>query len=193
MAGKCSGFKHSFAHFIGLAAGVMLPLTVMAGPLGYNYVEVDYYNVEIDGAPVNDEGFALGGSVLFTDNFFFTARYADSDDLQRISAGLGAQAPLSKRSSLYGVLSYEDIDIDRVNRDENGFAIEGGLRHALASNFEVSGGLQYLNIDNVKVFDDEFGYKLGAVYSFTPGIAVKAGYNIVDDYEEFTVGARLSF
>lgn len=42
-------------------------------------------------------------------------------------------------------------------------------------------------------FDDEFGYKVGAVYSFTPSLGVKAGWNQVDEYEEFTVGGRFTF
>lgn len=178
---------------IGLAAGLLLPLSVSAAPLSYNNLELDYMNVEIDGAPVDDQGFALGGSAEFTPNFFFTGRYANSDDLQRISAGLGAHTPLAQETSLYGVLSFEDVDIDRSASDGNGFGLEGGVRHALAQNFEINGGVQYLKVDDVGTFDDEFGVKVGALYSFTQNLGVKAGYDMIDDYEEFTVGGRYSF
>ena len=177
----------------GLVAALLFPFSASAAPLSYNNLELDFYDVEIDGSPVEDEGFALGGSAEITPNIFLSGRYADSDQLQRISAGVGAHTPLAQNTSLYGVLSFEDIDIDRLNQDENGFGVEGGLRHALTTNLEVNGGVQYISIDDVAVFDDEVGYKLGATYNFTERLGLKAGANMIDDYEEFTIGGRYSF
>ncbi|MDX1498046.1 MAG: hypothetical protein R3352_10850, partial [Salinisphaeraceae bacterium] len=110
----------------GLVAALLFPFSASAAPLSYNNLELDFYDVEIDGSPVEDEGFALGGSAEITPNIFLSGRYADSDQLQRISAGVGAHTPLAQNTSLYGVLSFEDIDIDRLNQDENGFGVEGG-------------------------------------------------------------------
>ncbi len=174
-----------------IAAGLLLPLVATAAPLNYNFIDVDYFDVEVDGAPVSDSGFSVGGSAEFAENFFFAGRYADTDPLERVTAGVGAKTTLAPATSIYGLLSFENIDAKVA--DDNGFGVEAGLRQAVTNSFEVSGALQYYQIDDVATFDDEFGFKIGGLFNFNDNFGIEAGYNNVDDYEEITVGGRMTF
>lgn len=177
--------------YVSLAAGLMLPLAAVSAPLSYNHIDGAYVHEDI--GPKGD-GFLISGQFAFADSWFFTGRYSKANldggfpDLERISAGVGYQAPVAEGTSVYGQVTYEHVDL---GGSEDGFGVEGGLRYAIAPQFEVNGAIEYGDIDNV--VDQKVGFKLGGVYDVTPTIGITAGYESIDDLDEWTVGGRFYF
>jgi hypothetical protein len=181
------------------AAGLLLPLAGFATPLSYNYVELNYIAPGFDsgGFDLDGDGFQLNGSVSFADNFYFTARYADGSvdgsgldlDFTRISAGVGYDTKIAESTSVYGQVTYESIDVDVA--DDSGWGLEGGLRYALSPQLEINGGIIYQDVGDV--IDGKVGGRIGGFYDFTPNFAVVAGYENIDDFDQWNLGLRWTF
>ncbi len=190
---------------------LLLPLSAYAEGVSYNYFEANYIideelDVDIPGfgsGSDDGDGFAVAGSFAFNETFFGNASYSDASlddsglDLSNLSIGVGARsAQWTGAVDLFGVLSYEDTEVDSL--DDSGFGIAGGLRGLLADNFELNGQVKYTDIGDA----DGVGFKVGGVYAFNPNWGVTGDWstsNLEDDtgaevdIDELRVGVRYIF
>lgn len=165
--------------------------------LNYNYLSASYLDTRLDDPDLDGDGIDLRGSVEVSDSLFFTAGYASQSfdfdiDLNQWSVGIGGHLPLSDRLDLVGTVSYVDAEIetDFGSDDENGFGTSVGLRAALASNFELEGGISYLDLGDA---GDDTTLNLGARYYFSPEFALGAGVSAGDDVTTWNLGVRFEF
>ncbi len=181
-----------------VAAVLALPLTAMADGLSYRFLEADYVMVEADGGGEAD-GFAIGGSYLFTPQLYATAGYsslspdgASDVDISSFSAALGFRHPLTTTIDANLEAGFVSAEVDAGSlgsEDDTGYSLGAGLRAMVASQLELNGGVSY-----VKIFDEgDTSLGLGAVFSFTPQLALVAGADFADDANSYNVGGRFMF
>ena len=113
--------------------------------------------------------------------------YAASPDFNQLSLGLGYRMAASSNTDVYGVVSYEEAELE--DYDENGYGLTAGIRSRVTPNIELDGGVSYIDLDD----DDDTYLNLGASYYFTPAAAVSVSYRTSDDNDIMGVSARYSF
>lgn len=181
----------------------------LASP-NYNYVELDYLDLDIE--PFEGDGWAIGGSGLIHPNFYLTGRYSDAEtdgrflgtqldaDFQQLSVGIGAQSPLENdQFSVFGQLTFEDIELDvstanaAASEDDTGFALEGGVRYMAMPQLELNGSARYIDVGDI--FDGEFGFRAGALWTVLPWLAISVDYDQTNgdggDVEQIQLGGRV--
>jgi hypothetical protein len=177
--------------YLTMAAGLALPLAAGAAPLTYNFVELDYLDVDLGGA--SGDGFGIGGSFQFSDNWFFLASYGDVDfdpgSLERVVAGFGYKHAVSETTSLFGDLTYQDFDGPGGSVD--GYGVDVGVRHAMLTNLELNGGLNYIDLGSS--IDGEVGFNVGGTFYFTPSFGLGINYGDIDDVETLSAGVTFDF
>ncbi|HXG27608.1 MAG TPA: outer membrane beta-barrel protein [Nevskiales bacterium] len=189
---------------------LLLPLAANAEGIGYSYAELNYIadqDFDLSGAGSDDgDGFNFNASFAIDDTFFVNGSYSDvglddsNIDVSTFNVGVGGRSPLSSTLDAYGVVSYEDVEVDIPgfgDVDDDGFGIAGGLRGLMSANFELNGQVKYTDIGD----SDGWGFKLGALYGFAPNWAAGADYSSSEledggadlDIDELRVGVRYIF
>lgn len=117
-------------------------------------------------------------------------------DAYNLMVGAGLIVPLQPKLTDvvvdFGILhSAYDIDAGQGNADDDdtGVRLAGYVRHKLNPDFEVEGGLNYIDLFD----DDDVGLNLGVYYRLTGNASAMLRYDDEADAEVFTVGARFSY
>ena len=116
-------------------------------------------------------------------------------DFNTLSVGLGYRYSLSKTTDLFGVLSYEDMEVkassqgNSESESDNGYGLQIGIRSMLSEKVELSGSLQYLDIAD----ETETAIGVSALYNFTEQFSAGVGYSKSDDVDTITVSAVYFF
>ena len=199
---------------VAAAAAFLVSGAVLASP-NFNYVELDYVDLDID--PLSGDGWAIGGSGLVNPNIYLLGRYSDTEaddniggidvelELEQLSLGVGIQSPLQSNDniSLFGQLTYENIEGDfevsgpggfiAGDADDSRFVIEGGGRFGVLPQIELSASLRYIEVADF--YDGEFGFKVGAEWQAMPWLALSIDYDQTeaefDDVQQFQAGVRI--
>ncbi len=171
----------------------------------WDSASISYQSVDIDGDKLT--GFAVLGSKLLGKDFFVVGSYGSaSDDIEvfssnvdvdfnTLSVGLGYRYSLSKTTDLFGVLSYEDMEVkassqgNSESESDNGYGLQIGIRSMLSEKVELSGSLQYLDIAD----ETETAIGVSALYNFTEQFSAGVGYSKSDDVDTITVSAVYFF
>lgn len=174
----------------------------------YTFGELAYADVQIDddgffGSDPEGDGFLLTGSVAVADMVHLIADYADADleldgfgldvGYTQYSLGAGLNFAVAKTVDLVARLAYVNVEVDVDDfgsQDENGYGLSAGSRAMLTEKFEINGFLNYVDLGDDL---DDTSVDLGAVYNFTPLVAVSGGVGFGDDSRSFNLGVRLYF
>ncbi|GAC25138.1 porin family outer membrane protein [Paraglaciecola mesophila KMM 241] len=178
-----------------LAATVISVPTAYAASPDFNYVEGGYSKIDVDNSDYEPDGFKVSGSALVGKNVFVNGSYTDTSDeinnsdidFNQLSLGIGYRMAASSNTDVYGVVSYEEAELE--DYDENGYGLTAGIRSRVTPNIELDGGVSYLDLDD----DDDTYLNLAASYYFTPAAAVSVSYRTSDDNDIMGVSARYSF
>jgi Ax21 family sulfation-dependent quorum factor len=186
-----------------LALAAVLPLSAQASELSYNFVELDYARLNVDGAGAdfNPTGFGLKGSFAFGDKFYgFGSYLRGSDDvsgtdvdLDQTQLGLGYRHAVSDSADFIGELSWIDqgVDIEGLGSDNaSGGRLSAGFRGQLAKNFE---GYAKANYTDGGDFSGDFSGTLGAQVKFNPTWGVTGEAEFGSDADVYMLGLRASF
>jgi hypothetical protein len=189
---------------------ILLPLSVYAEGLSYSYAELNYIvdeELDVGGADDDGDGWNFNASFAIDDIFFVNGGYSDVSlddsniDLSNLNLGIGGRSRVAENVDAYGVLSYENFEVDTPGAgdlDEDGFGIAGGLRGMLSDAFELNGQVKYTDISDA----DGWGFKLGGLYAFAPNWAANADFTTSEleddsgadlDIDEIRVGVRYIF
>ncbi len=168
----------------------------------WDRASISYQSVDID----DDDkltGFAVSGSKLLGEDFFVVGSYGNaSDDIEGIefdfntlSVGLGYRYSISQSADLFGVVSYEDMEIEvsyqgnSASISDNGYGLRVGVRSMLSEKVELSASLQYVDIAD----ETETDFRVSALYSFTEQFSVGVGYSKAGDVDTLSVSAVYFF
>ena len=190
-----------------LATALLLPFGGLqaAETISWDYAGVSYQQKDVLGEDFKGLGFT-GSKLLGNSNFFvngslsFTS--ADDEffgetidyDFNTISAGLGYRHSVSKTTDVFGVVSYEDAEIEvsyageSESESEDGHSFKVGLRSLVTDSFELSGSINYVTFE-----ESETGFTLSAMYHINHIVSVNVGYDKLDDLKTTSLGAVFFF
>lgn len=167
----------------------------------WDFIQGSYVITDFDESDFSYEpdGFAFSGSKLITDDIFITGEYSMQEDdilgidvdLDMLTLGVGYRYALSNKTDLFGIVSYEDVEISRtgLSDDEDGFGLQAGVRSMILDNLELRGAIKYIDLDE----DDDTSVLVSADYFFSPVFAVGVSYETSDDLSTFGLNARYNF
>ncbi|MCK8103329.1 outer membrane beta-barrel protein [Pseudoalteromonas sp. 2CM36K] len=189
-------------------AALLLLTTLVASPIAlaeqtpnFNFVSGGYLDADIDGESA--DGWTIDGSKLVSENVFLSGQYqtvGDSVngadfDINWLSAGVGYRTAISSSTDFYGLLTYENIELEASyagrseSEDENGYGLSVGLRSMVSESFELDGRLGYVDIDD----DSETSISVGARYYINENVSFGANYTSLDDLDLISATVRYSF
>jgi opacity protein-like surface antigen len=171
----------------------------------WDSVSASYQSVDVESQTFT--GFGIAGSKLLDDNFFVTAGYRSvSDDirvsnesvevdLNALSVGLGYRQPISQNTDVFGVVSYEDMEVEgsyqgySQSNSDNGYGLQVGVRSMLTEQFELGASLQYIDIAD----DSATAFAVSALYNFTEQFSAGIGFSKGEDMDAFSVSGVYFF
>jgi outer membrane protein with beta-barrel domain len=164
----------------------------------YSYVEIGYDEIdyEVSGAgDIDGDGLTLSGSYELTDDWHVFASYGTFDldfgiDLDTWVIGAGYVYPIRNDVDIYGRVLYIDssVDVGPFSDDDDGLGVQGRIRYRVSDEFEVEGGLQYID-----VADSDTSLQASARYYFTDDFSVGLGVTFGGDSDGIGINARLAF
>jgi hypothetical protein len=162
----------------------------------YTFAELLYLTGEVDDEDA--DGFQLGGSYAFNENFHVVGSYTTSDidvpggdvDADVLALGIGYHMPVADKLDLVAELQllHAEFDFSGGDDDENGWSLGAGVRYWLADKVELNGGLEHVDLE-----DDDTGILIGGRYYFDERISAGLGLELFDDVETIGIGLRMHF
>jgi len=152
-------------------------------------------------------GFGVSGTKLISEDFFIVGSYSFvSDDVDVFRSkvdidfntqylGLSYLQAMSDNTNLFGIISYQDVDIDASfqenseDKSENGYGLQVGMRSLVTENIELRSSLSFAEIADAS----ETGFDFSAMYHFTEQFSAGAGYGKSDDIDSLSLSAVLFF
>jgi len=186
--------------------GVLVGASLMAGVCladdgpRYTFAEIGYSHTEIDDFDADGEMIGISGSIALTDMVHMFASFDDGEldgdggndpDITTTMVGAGVNYAISPTMDLVGQVAWVmyEIDAGAFDADEDGIALAGGIRAMVSPQFELNGGITYVDVDD----SDETSLVVGAVYSFTDMVAGTADVSFGDDTTTYGIGLRIYF
>jgi opacity protein-like surface antigen len=162
---------------------------------------LSYQSADLDGDKLN--GFGLSGSKLLGTNVFVSGSYSSVSDKEygvnwdynTMSLGLGYRTALTQNTDFFGVVSYEDVELEASSGgfsdsgSENGYGLAVGVRSMLTDKFELNGGFKYIDIAE----ESDTALSVGALYNFTNQFSAGVGITKSDDIDTVSVSAVYYF
>jgi hypothetical protein len=173
------------------------PLAAMADDMSYSYVDLGYAQTDIDGVGPSADGFGLGGSIGFAQNWFAFAGYSAESvqgiDIDQISVGFGGHYGFTDNLDLVGRVGYIEVNLDAgggLNADDNGYLLDAGLRGRVGDAVELEGGVQYTDLSDG---GDDTALYVGGRFHFNKTWALGAEYASGDNASSIFAYVRASF
>jgi len=156
----------------------------------YNFVELRYVDLELDGSSADGDGFSIGGSYRLNGPYYIRGDYQDAEieniNIDILELGVGYIFPQDNRIDLIAEINYTDADSDVF--DDDGFLFTGGLRTYINPRLEGRASINHVTFD-----DDDTYIQLGANYSLTDLLSVDGSFRLGGDVDELTIGLRYIF
>lgn len=184
-----------------LATGALLasaPLASQADSLGYSYWQLGYLSADVDGLSDTMDGWALGLSYEVTERIFISAGYADIGataagfdiDEQDLSLGVGYAYPITPNNDLIGRVGYAraEVEIESFgSASDDGYSLGVGWRGRPLDAIELEAAVNYIDLSDA---GDTTTYGVGALWYFTPQVALAVAGNFSDDVNSYLIGVR---
>ncbi len=181
---------NSMIKYGAIASLALAPAAVLADSPDYTYIEGGYINSDFDGGGSAD-GFAIGGSAEVGENIFIVAgfsRVSDAgQDLDILTAGIGYKSAVSDTTDVNVSIRYVDVDLSGFG-SEDGYALDASLRSMVSNEFELNGGITYIDLGGGG--GDDTAFHVGGVYSFNDSFAVIGDVSFSNDVTTFLIGGR---
>jgi hypothetical protein len=184
-----------------VAALAAVATPALADGLDYTYLEGRYSSLDVDGE--DGDGFGIRGSYAINDNLYILGQYGSADfdflntEATELRVGGGFHMPVQDGVDFVAELNWErtDVELDnpfppfgRIEGDDNGVALSGGLRGMVTDKFELNGKVRYIDYGDV----DDTVLGLGAKYGINDRWSVVGEYE-TGDTDAITLGVRLTF
>ena len=180
---------------------IFLALPAMAEAPSYSFVQVGYQEVDLDiggGSDVDGDGWGLGGSVEFGDNFFGYISYSDigfdfSVDLTQLGVGLGWFTEVAENTSVFARVGYLEAEVDAPgfnSVDESGYSVGVGIRSNVTPLIELYGEVAYSDLGSGA---DTTAFGGGILFNVNEMFAVGLAASTDDDVTSYGVVGRFYF
>lgn len=170
--------------------------------LSYNFFQVDYssYTADVSGTEIDADGFGLGLSFEAGENTFIAVSrdqlsgdiFGTDFDGTDLKVGVGGAWAINPSSDFFSVVSFlkSDIEVDGFGSDDdNGYAIDLGVRGMVSDTVEMFGAMNYVDI-----FDgNDTGLTAGVRFITSDNFGIVLSYQTADDTDGFSVGGRFEF
>lgn len=171
----------------------------------WDNASISYQSIDVDSEKLT--GFDISGSKLISEDFFIVGSYGvASDDIEvygsnfdldykTLSVGVGYRYGISQSSDFFGVVSYEDVEVEVSSSfgsdsvSDNGYGLAVGVRSMLSEQFELTGAIQYIDIAD----GSETAFAVSALYNFSEQLSAGVGYSKGDDVDTLSVSAVYFF
>jgi hypothetical protein len=178
---------------------LVLALSASANSQGfdYNYLQLDYGNLDFDDINADGNGVGLSGSFAINPDWHVFAGYQSAGldrgiDLNAFNAGIGYNTEMSPTVDAYARFSYEYVDFDAPGgNDDSGLGFGIGMRFAASDVLEVDAAINYVDFGGNN--GDDTAFSLGALYSFSDAFALGLGGSWGDDISSYTLSGRFYF
>lgn len=168
-----------------------LSFGAMAETPSFNFVEVGYTELDIDGKSVEPDGVEFDFNYELSDNLYMSADYTKASksnfDTKITNIGLGYKSDISSDSTFFTQLDWAKYDTGIS--DDDGYKASIGFRSNLTKRLEVTAAYEYLDI---KDKSNNF-YVLGAAYQLNDKFAVYGDYKHESDFDQMSLGVRMTF
>ncbi|MDJ0748057.1 MAG: porin [Woeseiaceae bacterium] len=179
---------------------LLVAATPAVADISYNYVDLGFQRIELDvpGADVDGDGFAIGGSFKIAEDWFVQAGYGTADfdfgiDLDQTALGLGYRSAISPTSDVFATVSYVRAEVSASgfgSADDDGFGISVGVRAMLTDVLELNGSIGYVDFDDG---GDGTSFSAGGLYNFTDTFALGLGIGVEEDVTSYGIFGRIYF
>ena len=182
---------------------VVLSLMAMSGlacadGFNYTYAQANYGTVDIDNITVDGDGLGLNGSFGVTDDLNIVGSWQTVDfdsiaDATEWSVGLGVHQSLTDLMDITAAVSFVNVEFDALGvpvADDDGFALEVGLRANVTSMVEVNASVTWIDLSTS---GNDTGFNGGVLYNFTDTFSVGLSGDWVDDTATYSLSGRMYF
>ena len=174
-------------------------LSANADDFDYNYLQLDYGNLEYDDINVDGDGVGLSGSFAINPDWHVFAGYQSAGldfgiDVDTFDAGIGYNTEMSPTVDAYARFSYEYIDVDARGGggdDDSGLGFGIGMRFAASDVLEVDAAIDYVDFGGD--LGDDTAFSLGALYSFSDAFALGLEGSWSSDVKAYILNGRFYF
>ena len=171
----------------------------------WDMASISYQSSDVDGEKLT--GLSVLISKSLGENFFVVSRYGSfSGDMEvsnvsvdlyftNLSVGLGSRYSIAKNTDFFGVLSYENVEIENsapeyyLSDSNSGYGLQIGVRSMISEKVELNGSINYVDIED----ESETGFGVSALYNFTGQFSAGVGYSQSGDVDSMSVSAVCFF
>lgn len=157
----------------------------------YTYAGIQYTSEELDDFDCTQDGIAVSGSLILTDDIFAIGSFRDVSGggcgSSTLALGAGYKFEIHQDFSLYATLSFEDTSVDEGDGD-SGLVLAGGIRSFITEDLEANAELAKRT-----AFDGDTVLSGGLNYWFKPQLAVTGEVGFGSDSSNIEVGLRINF
>ena len=172
--------------------------TASAQGFDYNYLQLNYGNIEFDDTSIDGDGFGISGSFAINPDWHVFAGYDAYGldfgiDANTLAIGGGYNTELTPKLDAYARLSYQYIELDGGGGnsiDENGIGFGVGVRFEPADRIELTAELDYVDLGDA---GDGVGLSVAGLYAFTDAFSLGLGAGWSDDSNNYTLSGRFYF
>jgi hypothetical protein len=169
--------------------------------LPYTYVDLSYISVNADGWDDDPTGGSIAGSYGFNENWFISAGFGHATghalgvdiDQDVFSLGVGYHYPMSPMADLVAGLSFLRLEVSSdalgASDSTNGHEIDVGVRAMLAPQFELAGGVSFVDYEDL---DSDTVLGVQGVYYPSTNVGLFIGLSTSSDADGFSVGVRFA-
>lgn len=180
---------------------LFLAVPAMAESPSFNFVQVGYQEVDLDigvGGDVDGDGWGLGGSVEFGQDFFGYVSYSDigfdfSVDLTQLQVGIGWKTDVSQNTAFFARAGYAQAEVDAPgfgSADDSGYGLGVGVRSNVTPLIELYGEIAYADLGDGA---DTTTFGGGIYFNITEMFALGVGASTDDDVTAYGANFRLYF
>lgn len=199
------------------AFGIASSAMAAEDTLNHTYIQADYLKTNVGegalGVGLDGDGFGVQGSIRITSRFHGFLEYQtndlDIDDsdvsigIDLMQVGFGVNWPVGPAAELIGRAAYikgestveEPGEPDEDIFDENGIAVQTGVRVRLIDRFELEGLAQYRTFQNDEDADidlDGVSMRIYGRYNFTEMFTGALGVETDGDVTSWMAGFRVN-